>query len=100
LFFNADQHAPMKLYSLKIWDDGTLVRDFVPCTDENGKPGLYDTVNGQMYYNMAGGEDFLFGYEGAPCNLSCAQTATRTSCRRGSSSSRGRRASAVRRPSG
>ena len=70
----ADQHAPIRLYSLKIWDDGTLARDFVPCTDENGKPGLYDTVGGQMYYNMASGADFLFGYEGTPCDLSCAQT--------------------------
>ncbi len=55
----ASQHAPMKLYSLKIWDDGTLARDFVPCIDQNGKPGLYDTVNGLMYYNKAGGADFL-----------------------------------------
>ncbi len=70
----ADQHAPIKLYSLKIWDDGSLERDFVPCTDENGKPGLFDAVYRQMYYNMASGDDFLFGFEEAPCDLSCTQS--------------------------
>ena len=36
----------MKLYSLKIWDDGTLVRDFIPCVTEDGEAGLYDITPG------------------------------------------------------
>ncbi len=38
----AENHAPMKLYSLKIWEDGELVRQFVPCVRRDGVAGLYD----------------------------------------------------------
>ena len=49
-----------RIYSCKIWDNGTLVRDLVPCLDEYDRPGLYDLVNQQMYYN-AGTGAFLSG---------------------------------------
>ena len=38
----------MKLYSLKIWDNGTLVRDFVPCVNKEGVAGLYDITPGAV----------------------------------------------------
>ena len=39
-----------KLYSAKIYEDGILVRDFVPCTrDSDGVAGVYDIVNNQFY---------------------------------------------------
>ena len=44
----AENHAPMKLYSLKIWDDGTLVRHFVPCVRRDGVAGLYDITPGAV----------------------------------------------------
>lgn len=50
----------MKIYSAQFYDNGTLVRDFVPCLDDSNIPGLYDLVNQQMYYN-AGTGAFLSG---------------------------------------
>jgi hypothetical protein len=34
-----------KMYSCKIYDDDTLVRDYVPAKDLSGNVGLYDQVN-------------------------------------------------------
>ena len=52
----------MKLYSCKIYDNGTLVRDFVPCKNASGTIGLYDMVNGIFYAN-AGTGSFTAGAE-------------------------------------
>jgi hypothetical protein len=52
--------ANMKLYYIKIWDNGTLVRDFIPVLDENNVACLYDKVSGTYYYN-AGTDDFVAG---------------------------------------
>jgi len=41
--------------SFKIWDNGTLVRNFIPCTDSNNVLGLYDTVNDKFYSNQGTG---------------------------------------------
>ncbi len=51
-----------KLYSCKIYDNGTLIRDFVPCKNLLNAIGLYDTVNGQFYAN-AGSGTFVAGPE-------------------------------------
>ena len=50
----------MKLYYFKMWDDGTLVRDFVPALNPDGKIGMYDTVNG-VFYENAGTGTFIGG---------------------------------------
>lgn len=39
----------------KIWDNGTLVRDFVPVLDNNNDPCLYDKVNKELYYSLGTG---------------------------------------------
>lgn len=44
-----------KLYSCKIYDNGTLVRDFIPCKNEVGEVGLYDLVNDKFYGNSGSG---------------------------------------------
>ena len=44
-----------RLYSCKIYDNGTLVRDFVPCTNTDGVTGLYDIVTNTFYTDAAGG---------------------------------------------
>lgn len=44
-----------KLYSCQIYDDGTLVRDFIPVLDFSGVPCLYDKINKQLYYNRGTG---------------------------------------------
>ena len=39
-----------KMYSFKVYDNGTLVRDFVPAQrDSDGVAGAYDLVGGQFY---------------------------------------------------
>ena len=54
--------ATMKLYACQIYDNGTLVRDFYPCTNESGAVGLYDLV-GKQFYSNAGTGAFVAGPE-------------------------------------
>ncbi len=51
----AIQNAKMKLYSAKIYDNGTLVRDFIPCKNAGGTLGLWDNVNSVFYANAGTG---------------------------------------------
>lgn len=45
-----------KIYSCKIWDNGTLVRNLVPCKRESDSAiGMYDLVNNQFYANSGTG---------------------------------------------
>lgn len=50
----------MKLYSCRIYDNGTLVRNFIPCNNPSGVVGLYDLVNSKFYTNAVAG-DFTAG---------------------------------------
>lgn len=43
------------IYSCRIWDNGTLVRDYIPCTDSSGAGGLYDLVTDTFYANAGTG---------------------------------------------
>ena len=55
------QPASGKLYSLTMYDNGTLVRNFVPCYRKSDNViGLYDTVYNAFYANQGTG-DFLKG---------------------------------------
>ena len=47
--------ASARLYSCQIYDNGTLIRDFVPCADTSGNIGVYDLVNKQFYTNAGSG---------------------------------------------
>ncbi len=40
----------------QIYDNGTLVRDFISCKDPDGNIGMYDTVNAKFYGNAGTGE--------------------------------------------
>lgn len=51
----ANSHASYKLYSCQIYDNGTLVRDYVPCINPGGTAGLYDMVNAKFYTNAGSG---------------------------------------------
>ena len=44
-----------KLYSLRIKNADTTVRDFIPCINPNGVVGLYDLVSKQFYGNAGTG---------------------------------------------
>jgi len=51
----------IKLYYCKIYESGTLVRDYVPCLRiADNKPGLYDLVNNKFYINKNAGADFSY----------------------------------------
>lgn len=54
--------SSLNLYSCAIYDDNTLVRNFVPCKNPDGVVGLYDSVNSQFYQN-AGTGSFTAGPE-------------------------------------
>lgn len=50
---------PNKVYSFKIWQNGTLVRDYIPV--RKGTVGyLYDRVTHKLFGN-AGTGDFVIG---------------------------------------
>ena len=54
---NPDLHAPIRIYSCKIWEKGVLQRDFVPCKRKyDGRIGLCDNVAKKFYYGQ--GADF------------------------------------------
>ena len=48
-------YGKMLLFSCQIYDNGTMVRDFVPAKNSGGTVGLYDTVNGVFYTNAGTG---------------------------------------------
>lgn len=50
-----DNLTTMKLYSCQIYDNGVLVRDYIPCTNPSGAYGLYDLVNSKFYGNAGTG---------------------------------------------
>jgi len=61
-----------KLYSFKIYDNGRLIRDYIPVKDENDIVCLFDKISNNFYYNQgtgdltAGpvtGQTVLVGYE-------------------------------------
>ena len=53
-------HSSIRLYSLQVYDNGTLVRYFVPCKNASGAAGLYDIVN-DVFYGNAGSGTFAVG---------------------------------------
>lgn len=48
-------YSTAKLYSCQIYDNGALVRDYVPCINSSGDYGLYDLANGAFYGNAGTG---------------------------------------------
>lgn len=60
----AENYSKSTLKYMKIYDNNTLVRDFIPVLDKNGVACLYDKVKGKYYYNQnQGTEDFEAGPE-------------------------------------
>ena len=44
-----------KMYYCKIWDNGTLIRDFIPILRISGDVGMYDLVQHKFYGNAGTG---------------------------------------------
>ena len=47
--------SQIKIYSAKIYQNGSLVRDFIPCKNAAGIIGLWDDVNSVFYQNAGSG---------------------------------------------
>ena len=64
LFKSGSDYSRFKLYGAKLYGNGELMRDYIPCiNDSTGEAGLYDLVNGQFYANEGSGDDFTVGNE-------------------------------------
>lgn len=49
-----------KVYYAKFWDNGELIRDFIPVVYSDGKSALYDLVSRQYYFDLNGnGFDYV-----------------------------------------
>lgn len=55
-------YGACKLRSCKIYNNGMLVRDFIPCKNPSGIIGLWDDVN-SVFYQNAGTGTFISGPE-------------------------------------
>ena len=55
-------YGACKLRSCKIYNNGMLVRDFIPCKKPSGIIGLWDDVN-SVFYQNAGSGTFISGPE-------------------------------------
>lgn len=61
---NTNYSISAKLFSCKIYDGETLVRNFIPCINPEGMVGLFDTV-GLAFYGNLGTGTFTAGEKGA-----------------------------------
>jgi len=55
----------------KIWNDGVLIRDFIPAQNSEGVFGMYDLVNGVFYTNQGKGvflSNLADVYKGVPAS--------------------------------
>ena len=52
-----------KIFRAQITQGDTLVRDFVPCLDENKKPCMFDLISQTPFYNQGTGKDFTYCVE-------------------------------------
>lgn len=49
----------LRIYYTKMWEDGELILNLIPCLDDNDVPCMYDTVSKTTLYN-AGSGTFLY----------------------------------------
>ena len=57
--------GPSRIYSCKMYDNGVLIRDYIPSINPSGVIGLYDLVSRQFFEN-AGAGSFTTGPEVHP----------------------------------
>ena len=57
----ANGYGSLKLYACKIYDNDTLVRDYVPCQNAQGVAGLYDLVNDTFSASSIGRPSLIAG---------------------------------------
>ena len=52
--------ARCKIFNFIVYENESLIQNFIPCLDTNNTPCFYDTVSQQTFYNQGTG---TFGYE-------------------------------------
>lgn len=59
IFYTAGGYSANKLkgkvYYCKVWENGVLIRNMIPCKNPSNVAGMYDTVNGVFYTNAGAG---------------------------------------------
>lgn len=53
---SAVRYGYVRIYSCQVYDNGTLIRDLVPCINSDGEAGMWDKLNGVFYGNAGSGE--------------------------------------------
>lgn len=61
-------YGTSKQSGLKIYEDGVLVRDYIPVLDFNNTPAMYDKVNNVLRYNQGTGQ-FNYGAKETESNI-------------------------------
>lgn len=54
------RYCNAKLYYFKLFVNGTLVRDLIPCKNSNNVVGMYDVIN-NVFYTSPNGNAFVAG---------------------------------------
>lgn len=49
------ENMPGRYYSCQVYDNGRLIRDYVPCKNSSNEAGMYDQANGVFYRNAGSG---------------------------------------------
>ena len=49
-----------RVFRAKISEGTEIIRDFIPCLDTDGKPCMYELLEGKTYYNQGTGADFTY----------------------------------------
>lgn len=52
---NIGDMSSSRIWYCKIWKEGTLLRNFVPCLNNNNEPGFYDDVSKTFFKNLGTG---------------------------------------------
>jgi hypothetical protein len=62
--YNSTNKKPFngRIYRVKISEGTEIVRDYVPALDPNGKPCMYELMEGKPFYNQGEYEDFDYDF--------------------------------------
>lgn len=63
-----DIGGTVRIYSCQLYNNGTLMRDFIPCVNPNGEVGMFDKVTGGFFGNSGTGS-FVAGPTREPLPL-------------------------------
>ena len=71
---NPDGRGSQIIYGCRVKKSGELVGDFRPYLNDNGEPGMYNTVSRKFHKNLGTG-DFVVGFENSAVSYTVAKVA-------------------------